>query len=109
MGLGTEQKKFTYAIAKLIIFAYDELGYKLTMGDAFRDPRVHGELGEKKSYSSANSNHKRRLALDVNLFIAGEYITDSHHPAWLKLHMVWSQLGGAKMLENDANHFEWEY
>lgn len=109
MGLGEQQRKFTYAIATLIRFAYDELGVELTLGDAYRDPRVHGERGEKKGYGSASSNHKNRLALDLNLFVNEEYIKSSAHIVWKKLHIVWEQLGGAPAITNDANHFSFEW
>lgn len=106
--LGQKQRRFTRAIGMLICHAYD-LGYELTVGDAYRDPRLHGNHGEKKGYGSANSVHKLRLAVDLNLFVGGEYITNSDHPAWDKLHKYWKGLGGADMVPNDANHFSFEH
>ncbi len=109
MSLGNEQRLFTHAIARLICFAYDELNVELTLGDAYRDPRVHGTSGEKKGYGSKNSVHKKRLAVDLNLFVGGEYITDSSHPVWGKLHITWEHLGGANAIAGDANHFSFEW
>lgn len=106
--LGQKQRRFTRAVGMLICHAYD-LGYELTVGDAYRDPRLHGNHGEKKGYGSANSVHKLRLAADLNLFVGGEYITNSDHPAWDKLHKYWKGLGGADMVPNDANHFSFEH
>lgn len=103
MKLGDKQRAFTRMIADLIQYAY-EAGYELTFGDAYRDPRVHGEVGEKKSYSSASSVHKERLAIDLNLFVNGAYIIGTH-PAWDDLHDYWSSLGGADRIPNDDNHF----
>lgn len=108
MTLGQTQRAFTRMIADLIQYAYEQ-GYELTLGDAYRDPRVHGKLGEKKSYSSANSNHKNRLAIDFNLFVGGKYIQDSSHAAWFDLHDYWEVLGGAAMIKDDANHFSMEW
>lgn len=90
MTLGDKQRAFTQMIARLIDFAYAN-GYELTFGDAYRDPRVHGAVGEKKSYSSAVSVHKERLAVDLNLFKDGRYLTSSedHKPLgefWKSLH-----------------------
>ena len=82
MSLGSAQKEFVRDIADLIIWAYVQ-GYTLTFGDAYRDPRVHGEYGEeRKSYASSKSEHKRRLAVDLNLFIDGHYqpTTEAHKP-----------------------------
>lgn len=109
MTLGDKQRAFTRMIADLIIFAYEQ-GYGLTFGDAYRDPRVHGQVGEKKSYSSANSNHKSRLAIDLNLFVKGKYITNGDHPAYKALGEYWESLGGSWGGRfNDANHFSLEH
>ena len=107
MTLGDKQRKFTLMIGKLIVFAYEQ-GYELTVGDFYRDTRLHGEHGAKKGYGSAKSVHKLRLAGDLNLFVNGEYITSSEHHAWSVLPGYWESLGGAKAVPNDANHFSVE-
>lgn len=107
MTLGQKQRKFTRMVADLIVFAYEQ-GYELTLGDAFRDPRVHGPVGEKRSYSSANSLHKERLAIDLNLFKDGRFLTQSedHRP----LGEYWESLGGAWGGRfNDGNHYSLEH
>lgn len=111
MSLGDLQKEFTLKVAQLINYAYAR-GWELTLGDAYRDPRVHGHFGERQSYSASSSQHKRRLAIDLNLFVAGEYITDGDHPAYQALGAEWKAMhtkaswGGDF---NDANHFSFEY
>ena len=107
MTLGQKQRKFTRMIADLIVFAYEQ-GYELTLGDAFRDPRVHGPVGQKKSYSSANSLHKERLAIDLNLFKDGKFLTqnEDHRP----LGEYWESLGGSWGGRfNDGNHYSLEH
>jgi len=109
MSLGQKQREFTLMISKLIEFAYAN-GYELTFGDAFRDPRVHGVVGEKKSYSSASSNHKIRLAVDFNLFKDGKFLTatEDHKP----LGAYWESLGGAwggRFTPADGNHYSLEW
>lgn len=109
MKLSEMQRKFTHGIGKLIMFAYSE-GYELTTGDGYRDPRLHGEFGEKKGYGAAFSVHKVRLAQDLNLWVNGEYIQSSEHPAWAVLHEYWEkECGGAPAVPKDANHFSYEY
>jgi len=109
MTLGQKQRNFTMMISCLIYHAYNN-GCELTFGDAYRDPRVHGQLGQKESYSSAYSNHKNRLAVDFNLFVEGEYITDGEHPKYVMLGEFWEGLGGAWGGRfNDANHFSIEH
>lgn len=109
MKLSDKQKEFTKCVAKLIDFAFEN-GYELTFGDAYRDPRVHGNVGEKKSYSSANSVHKERLAVDFNLFKNGQYMTASNDykelgEYWESLHEL-ARWGGRF---DDGNHFSFEH
>ncbi len=109
MKLSSMQQLFTVNIAKLILYA-EEHDYGLTFSDAYRDPRVHGEFGEKKSYSAARSVHKVRLAVDFNLFYAGVFRTETS--AHRKLGEYWESLhplnrwGGRW---NDGNHYSMEY
>jgi hypothetical protein len=109
MSLGSKQREFTLAISELITWAYAS-GYELTVGDAYRDPRVFGEVGVKDGYGHSKSAHKRRLALDLNLFKDGRYLTSTsdHKPLgeyWVTLHedAVW---GGTF---NDGNHYSFKH
>ena len=109
MTLGEKQRLFTRLIAKLIKHAYKE-GYELSFGDAYRDPRIHGMIGVKKAYGHRNSNHKRRLAVDLNLFKDGVYLdaSEDHKPLgkyWESLHPD-CRWGGRF---NDGNHYSFEY
>lgn len=111
-ALSDRQQEFTVAIAKLIMYA-DSLGYKLTFGDAYRDPRVHGEQGVKRSYSEGTSAHKQRLAVDFNLFINGVYRPDAE--AHAALGAFWKSIGGSWGGDfkgkngGDANHYSFEF
>ena len=105
--LSESQREFALLVSKLIRHIY-RCGYEVTLGDAYRDPRVHGKIGEKKSYSSANSNHKRKLAIDLNLFHRNEYLsaTEDHRQFglyWESLHEK-CRWGGRF---NDGNHYEY--
>lgn len=111
MTLGQKQRHFTRLIGLLIGYAYQQ-GYELTFGDAYRDERVHGKVGEKKSYSSAGSVHKERLAVDFNLFKDGKYLTSSeaHKP----LGEFWKSLDplcrwGGDFKSPDGNHYSFEH
>ena len=92
LSLGQKQRAFSLMVALLISHAY-ELGYEITFGDAFRDPRVHGPYAEKVGYSHPKSVHKLKLAIDLNLFKNGRYLrsTKAHKP----LGVFWESLGGA--------------
>lgn len=107
MTLGDKQRKLVKMLARLIDFAHDN-GYELTLGDAYRDPRTHGAVGVKRGYSSSNSLHKSRLAIDLNLFKDGVYLTKTsdHRP----LGEFWESIGGTWGGRfNDGNHYSLEH
>ena len=94
-------------IAELIDFAYSK-GYELTFGDAYRDPRTNGTIGEKVGYSHKDSNHKQRLAVDFNLFKNGAYLasTSDHE----QLGIFWESIGGSWGGRfKDGNHYSLEH
>jgi len=113
MTLGEKQRKFTIMITYLIQWAYNH-GYEITFGDAFRDPRAFGKHGEQGAYGRARSNHKIRLAIDLNLFKDGKYLTstEDHRP----LGEEWERMGeeygvparwGGRF--DDGNHYSIEH
>lgn len=105
--LGQKQRRFAKLVPRLIDKAH-ELGFEVTLGDAYRDPRVHGAWGTKKSYSASKSVHKQRLAIDLNLFKNGVYQTSSeaHRP----LGEWWEKQGGCWGGRwNDGNHYSFEH
>jgi hypothetical protein len=107
MTLRQKQSKFARMVADLIIKAY-EMGFEVTLGDAYRDPRVHGNMGERKSYSHPKSAHKVRLAIDLNLFKDGEFLegSDDHRP----LGEWWESQGGTWGGRfSDGNHYSVEH
>lgn len=105
--LREKQCRFTRMAALLFAKAW-ELGFEFTYGDAFRDPRLFGELGIKKGYGQAFSCHKIRLAIDINLFKDGKYLgtTEAHQ----ELGEYWESLGGTWGGRfEDGNHYSLEH
>lgn len=108
MSLGSQQREYSLKLAQLIVWIYKQ-GYEVSMGDAFRDPRVHGKFGEKgASYGEAKSYHKKKLAQDLNLFKDGKYLgsTEAHRPIgekWESMGGVW----GGRFAKKDGNHYSW--
>lgn len=108
MTLRERQVAFAKLLPRLIDKAF-ELGFEVTLGDAYRDPRLHGAVGVKLGYGHSKSCHKLRLAVDLNLFKGGKFLetTEDHRP----LGEWWESVGGTWGGRfNDANHysFEWE-
>lgn len=111
MRLGEKQKLFVRLLPKLINYAHRN-GYEITLGDAYRDPRAFGKIGKRKkgSYGKKYSNHKSRLAIDLNLFKNGRYLTKtSDHKKlgeyWEKLHPL--TCWGGRF--DDGNHYSMEH
>jgi len=105
--LGEKQRKFSRMVARLLDKAH-AMGYEVSLGDAYRDPRLHGELGVKKGYGAKNSCHKLRLAIDLNLFRDGVYLqsTEDHR----QLGEWWESQGGVWGGRfNDGNHYSIEH
>ena len=104
VSLLKQQQSFSRMVPLLLSKAF-ELGYEVTLGDAYRDPRVHGKVGEQKSYSHPNSFHKVRLAIDINLFTKdGEYLTGTEGHD--KLGEYWESIGGTWGGRfRDPNHY----
>lgn len=102
-----KQQLFSRLVAKLIQHA-NELGYEITLGEAWR-PDETAKLYEEKGIGSKNSLHRIRLAIDLQLFRDGKWLkeTDDHRPLgeyWEKLstdgcECVWGGHWG------DGNHY----
>lgn len=102
-----KQWRFMRMLPDLIAYAHS-LGYELTLGDGFRDPRVFGQVGERRGYGHPKSGHKLRLAIDLNLFKDGELLTttESHRV----LGEFWKRQGGAWGGDfDDGNHYSLEH
>jgi hypothetical protein len=111
MTLGQKQRLFSKLIAQLILTAYG-LGYEVTFGDFYRDPRLHGGYRNSGGYGSAKSLHKLRLAADLNLFKDGKYLdkTEDHEELgkiWMAMHPMceWGGHGN----RNDGNHYSFRH
>lgn len=108
MSLRKQQSEFAALVARLIDQAI-ALGYEVTLGDAYRDPRLHGAVGEAKGYGHARSAHKLRLAIDLNLFKDSVFLptTEDHRALgewWEKQHPL-ARWGGRF---RDGNHYSFE-
>lgn len=96
MSLRNQQSEFTKALGMLINHAY-YLGYELTLGDTYPGKHLH----------RADGKHPLGLAIDLNLFKDGKYLTGT--PDHKFLGMYWKVLGGIWGGDfDDGNHYEWK-
>jgi hypothetical protein len=100
--LRTKQSLFAVMVAQLIYKAQG-MGYEVTLGEAWRDPEWAGILADRKK-GLRNSLHCDRLAIDLNLFRHGEYLTaaEDYEP----LGTWWKAIGGSYGGDfGDHDHF----
>jgi hypothetical protein len=107
MTLGEKQKLLPQLVAKLITFAYEN-GYQLTFGEALRTPE-QAKLDAQKGIGIENSLHTIKLAIDLNLFKNGTYLTSTgdYKPLgdyWKTLHPL-CRWGGDFKSRPDGDHF----
>ncbi len=93
--LRQKQSKFAHMTALLILHA-EQLGYELTFGEAERP-------GSKLL-------HGKRLAIDLNLFKNGRWLTKTKQH--LPLGLYWESIGGTwggRFKKPDGNHYSLEH
>lgn len=100
------QEQFAQQVANLIKKA-GELGYGVTFGEAYRTPE-QAALNAAKGSGVSNSLHTERLAIDLNLFKDGRYITDGE--GHRELGAWWKTIGpmyrhGGDFTRADWNHY----
>lgn len=110
MSLSDQQWEFLKDVAALIYFAEHKSDkvYKLTGAELYRTPE-QAQLNADKGIGIKNSQHTKRLAVDLNLFIDGEYKTDTK--SYRELGEFWKGLSyenrwGGDFSRPDGNHFE---
>lgn len=123
MTLREKQSVFISNVAKLITWAFEN-GYQLTIGEGLRTEEqqllyfegytikklgssLHFVKSSRKT-KTLKSKHLEKLAIDLNLFIDGEYQTDAK--SYKELAEYWKSLDDRNDCGYfwgwDGNHFE---
>ena len=106
MTLRQKQTKFAQMVAKLLVQA-EIFGYEVTLGEAWRSPETC-EMYAAQGKGISNSLHQYRLAIDINLFKGGVYLTQTED--YKRLGEWWESIGGSWGGRfNDGNHFSLEH
>jgi hypothetical protein len=107
MTLSEKQRAFTKLVGLLILYAYEQ-GLELTFGEAYRSKEEAARLA-KTGKGIKSSLHCDRLAVDLNLFKDGVYLTKSED--YRPLGKFWESLGTEEVRTvwggrfKDGNHF----
>lgn len=105
--LRDKQAKFSVLIAKLI-HNITQAGYEVTLGEAYRPPET-AALYAKQGRGIKKSLHTQRLAIDLNLFLNGKFLTQTDE--YLVAGLMWEGYSEGDVIcswggrFNDANHF----
>jgi hypothetical protein len=104
--LRQKQSRFALGVALLIQHA-DNLGYAVTLGEAWRTPE-QAKWNAAQGIGTVSSLHIERLAIDLNLFKDGAFLqsTEDHRA----LGEWWESLGsdyrwGGRFKKPDGNHY----
>lgn len=106
MSLREKQSKFALLVSHLIQYIYDQ-GYEVTLGEAWRHPKTADYL-HSVGKGVKNSYHEQKLAIDLNLFKDGVYLssTEDHE----QFGRYWESLDpectwGGDFKRKDGNHY----
>lgn len=123
-----KQVLFLQCLSQLVRFA-GEQGYELTMGEGKVYTPRKGEMTKdlvcpncSRTFTHTfkgffddkvhmkGSLHYSGLAMDLNLFVNGQYVSDGTHEAWPVLGAFWESLDpecrwGGRFKSVDSNHF----
>lgn len=108
MTLRQRQSRFALMVASLIQQAH-AMGYEVTLGEAWRPP-AQATLMAAQGKGIKHSLHIDRLAIDLNLFKNGAYLssTEAHRPLgeWWEQQHADCRWGGRF---HDGNHYSMAY
>jgi len=104
------QKQFAFvSLVPLLIEKMILLGYTVTFGECYRSPEEAARLA-KQGKGIKGSLHTQRLAIDLNLFRDGIYLTDNE--AHRQFGTYWETLSAGKDFTcywggnfGDGNHY----
>jgi hypothetical protein len=108
MSLVEKQFEFALHVSSLINKA-EQLGFMCSLGEAYRPPEM-AKIYASTGKGILNSQHCKRLAIDLQLFdIHGNYLDEPQH--YDMLGAYWKSLTplnryGGDFPRRDANHFE---
>ena len=94
------QEEFAQAAAQLIQKAH-KMGYTVTMGEAWRTPQ-QAQWNADHGTGIAHSLHIERLAIDLNFFKDGAYVTDGE--VLREVGQWWKSLGANYRWGGDFTH-----
>lgn len=106
--LRQKQSRFAKMVA-ILIQECTMRGYEITFGETYRSPEEAARLA-KLGKGIKNSLHTSRLAIDINLFKNGRYLSSTE--AHREIGEWWERQGGSwggRFSRPDGNHYSLEH
>ena len=119
MKLSEKQMAFSHKVGIFILWIYTHPGWTVTIGEVLRPQKLQDIYYKEGKTKTLYSKHTKKLAIDLNLFKDGRYITnkEKYRPLgefWEKcLEGRWGGRFGVKKKDYDkkvgwdARHFEY--
>ena len=114
MKLGAKQEVFSRLMCQLVTHMHEQ-GYEVRMGEVWRS-KAAAEDNARRGVGIVNSCHRLKIALDINLFLDGDYLTTTEdHRVFGEF---WEGLGaahgvntcwGGRFKRRDGNHYSIEH
>jgi len=92
MKLSEKQQIFARNVGLLLNWIYSHDNWGVTVGEVWRPQEMQEIYYQQGKTKTLSSKHTQRLAIDLNLFIAGKYVTDPEK--YRPLGEFWESLGG---------------
>lgn len=112
MTLGEKQRLFAKLLGDFLVWIFTEPGRGVTGGEWERS-QAQADANAASGAGISNSLHLKRIAVDLNLFLNGEYqnMTEAYRELgehWKSLHPL-CRWGGDFQTRPDGNHFSIEH
>lgn len=120
MTIRQKQSLFTKLIGEFLVWVHSHPGWETTFGEGFVyatrtvETNTSERVIAKDKIHMTNSLHYMGLAMDINLFVDGKWITDGGHPVWTQVGTKWESMNpdcrwGGRFGSVDSNHFSLEH
>lgn len=112
MTLRQKQSAFALALARLILWINDQ-GWEVTLGEGYVGD-TDARDGDYDGPHKRDGLHYKRLAVDLNLFVEGQWITNGAHKVWQAIGAHWEAMDslarwGGRFQSGDANHLSFSH
>jgi D-alanyl-D-alanine dipeptidase len=110
MTLREKQSRFAELVSEFLTWLYSS-GYEVTFGEVYRPDHMQKWYFDNGFSTTMNSLHNKKLAIDLNIFKNGKWITDKND--LINIGTKWEAMdnnnrwGGFWKKPQDTDHFQY--